>query len=186
MIFLPDESKRTILPRGIQIVHVNTQPRCPSRLIELGLRNLYNAPSFYDRVCINLPNGVLPHDIHEALINGPVCQCGLSSCQTPLFTECFFVLLKKYVYQRDSCYAFIWICFFSCCRNRSLSHIIFSIMFCSKDCSIKWQEDNKQSYHSIDWTKLVWLEYAARHTSSNSRVFFKNWWIHFELIYFIK
>lgn len=95
MIFLPDESKQTILPRGINTVHLHTQPRSPSRLLELGLRSLYGAQNFYEHICSNLPAGVLPNDIYQSLINGPVCRCGHTPCQTPLFTECHFVLLKK-------------------------------------------------------------------------------------------
>lgn len=95
MIFLPDESKRTVLPHGIQRVHLNSQPRIPCSLIELGLRNLYTAPEYYKQICSILPDGVLPHDIYQSLINGPPSLCGNQMCRAPLFTECHFLLLKK-------------------------------------------------------------------------------------------
>lgn len=95
MIFLPDECKRTVLPRGIKIVHLTSKPRTPNRLLELGLRRLYDSRSFYDHVCAILPEGILPHEIHQAVINGPPCLCGYSGCETPIFMECNFTLLKK-------------------------------------------------------------------------------------------
>lgn len=95
MIFLPDECKRTILPYGIKTVHICTQPRSPARLIELGLRSLYKGHDFYEHVCAVLSEGVLPHDIHQAVIRGPPNLCGNEICRMPLFTECHFVLLKK-------------------------------------------------------------------------------------------
>lgn len=43
------------------------------------------------------------------------------------------------------------------CRNRSSSHIIFSNMFCSKDCTLTWMMLNGSKYNVINWTELLQL-----------------------------
>lgn len=94
MIFLPDESKHTTLPKGMRKVHL-TAVRKPPSLVELGLRNLYAAPEFYKTVCDKLEDGMFPRDIQERIMDGPATMCGNDLCSSPLFTESYFLLLKK-------------------------------------------------------------------------------------------
>lgn len=94
MIFLPDESKHTTLPNGMRTVHL-THVRKPRSLIELGLKALYSAPEFYKTVCDNLEDGMFPRDIQDRIIDGPATNCGNDLCSSPLFTESYFLLLKK-------------------------------------------------------------------------------------------
>lgn len=94
MIFLPDENKHTILPNGMRTVHLKSVRKTPS-LVELGLKALYAAPVFYKTICDNLEDGMFPRDMQDRIIDGPVTKCGNDFCSTPLFTESYFVLLKK-------------------------------------------------------------------------------------------
>lgn len=94
MIFLPDESKHTILPRGMAIVHFNTH-REPLRLGELGLRSMYNNPEYYKMILDNLECGIVPEEIYARIMDGPATFCGNDCCAKPIFTECYFLLLKK-------------------------------------------------------------------------------------------
>lgn len=94
MIFLPDESKHTILPRGLTKVHLHDM-RVPATLIELGLRGLYRSTGFYKTCCDWLEEGILPAEIHERIVEGPNTLCGHPECGKPIFTESFFVLLRK-------------------------------------------------------------------------------------------
>lgn len=94
MVFLPDESKHTVLPRGMSLVHMNHN-RHPAKLSELILRNLYKHTDYYQLVCDHLSEGILPTDIFNRITEGPATQCGNDCCATPLFTECYFLLLKK-------------------------------------------------------------------------------------------
>lgn len=94
MIFLPDESKHTILPRGMARVHFNTN-REPLRLGELGLRSIYMNAEYYKMVCDRLMAGIVPEDIYARIMDGPATFCGNGCCAKPIFTECYFLLLKK-------------------------------------------------------------------------------------------
>lgn len=94
MVFLPDVSKHTVLPRGMAVVHTNTS-RNPARLSELILRNLYKHTEYYQQVCNSLSEGILPNDIFNRIMEGPATQCGNDCCAAPLFTESYFLLLKK-------------------------------------------------------------------------------------------
>lgn len=100
MVFLPGESKNTILPHGMANVHVPVD-RLPASLVEMGLRALCAAgDEFYKSVCDMLSDGCLPVDIAARIANGPTTVCGCDECTVPLFTECYFLLLKKSV---DNC-----------------------------------------------------------------------------------
>lgn len=92
MIFLPDESKRTIVPR--QIDHIRFM-NSPSNLSEYCLRGLYAKRAYYDMICEHLTADELPKKILECVQYGPVCRCGNSECDKPIFTECHFSLMKK-------------------------------------------------------------------------------------------
>lgn len=94
MVFLPDESKHTNLPYGMRTLHLKSI-RNPLSLKELGLKGLYAEPVFYKNVCDHLEEGMLPTDIHDRIIYGPVTRCGNEFCSMPLFTESYFLLLKK-------------------------------------------------------------------------------------------
>lgn len=92
MIFLPDESKRTIIPRQINHIRfINS----PSNLIEYCLRGLYKNRNYYEMQCANLSANELPMKILEWVKSGPVCHCGNSECDKIIFTECHFSLMKK-------------------------------------------------------------------------------------------
>lgn len=93
MIFLPDESKRTIIPRQIEQIRLENSPH---RLTEYCLRGLYRNQFYYNMICANLPADVLPKRMLQYVLHGPVTLCGLSECDKPLFTECHFSLMKKY------------------------------------------------------------------------------------------
>lgn len=95
MIFLPDESKRTIIPRGIKKLSTPSDPRNPSTLYEFCLRNLYNTRHVYNIICRSLSKDSLPVEILNYVQQGPVTVCGSLTCTTPLFTECHFSLFKK-------------------------------------------------------------------------------------------
>lgn len=92
MIFLPDESKRTIVPRQIERIHTENTP---NSLSEYCLRGLYGNRAYYDLVCAKLPEDGLPMSIFKCVQYGPMCKCGISDCDKPLFTECHFSLMKK-------------------------------------------------------------------------------------------
>lgn len=92
MIFLPDESKRTIIPRQIERVRLDNSP---SSLTEYCLRGLYANLSYYEMICANLPEDQLPRRIFQSVQYGPICRCGNTECDKPLFTECNFSLMKK-------------------------------------------------------------------------------------------
>lgn len=94
MVFLPDESKHTILPLGMKIIHMQNV-RTPMRLLEMGLRNLYQHPAYYKKVCDYLKEDMIPKEIFDRIINGPIAACGNEFCAVPLFTESYFFLLKK-------------------------------------------------------------------------------------------
>lgn len=94
MVFLPDESKHTILPKGMQTIHLQNK-RTPMRLLELGLRNLYQNPVYYKKVCDYIEPDMLPTEIYDRIVNGPTAGCGNEFCALPLFTESYFFLLKK-------------------------------------------------------------------------------------------
>lgn len=94
MVFLPDESKHTMLPRGMAMVHFDTH-RVPPKLSELGLRGLYSSQDYYKMVNEYLEEGIVPQDIHSRIVDGPAAVCGNDYCSAPLFTECYFLLLKK-------------------------------------------------------------------------------------------
>lgn len=94
MIFLPDESKHTSLPIGMTTVHLKSV-RTPPSLVELGLKALYAAPLFYKVVCDNLEDGMFPRFIQDRIVEGPATKCGNDFCSSPLFTESYFLLLKK-------------------------------------------------------------------------------------------
>ncbi|KAG4066463.1 hypothetical protein HA402_007099 [Bradysia odoriphaga] len=128
MIFLPDQSKRTTLPNGMRKIHLPTT-RTPHSLVELGLKAIYSSPEFCQTVCDNLNDGMIPHEIQARIMDGPATKCGNDACSSLLFTECYFLLLKK---------------------NKSLSHIIFSNMFCSMDCTNRWLNLYKEKYHKIN------------------------------------
>ncbi|XP_031636758.1 leucine-rich repeat and death domain-containing protein 1 [Contarinia nasturtii] len=127
MIFLPDESKRTIVPRQVEKICSGNNP---NSLSEYCLRSLYESRSLYEIVCVKLPSDGLPKNVFQNVMCGPICRCGYSECNKPLFTECHFSLMKK---------------------NHSPSHIIFSNMFCSETCRTKWHDDHKAKYHPIGW-----------------------------------
>lgn len=153
MIFLPDEHKRTIVPRSVNHITFINEPRRPPSLYELGLRALYADQKYYDTICQQMDdNCFVPKVIQENIINGPICLCGIDSCRSTLFTECHFLLLKKYRHIFITLHSFHLFIFFI--RNGSPSHIIFSNMFCSKDCMSKWSNENRNKYHSIDWTVM--------------------------------
>lgn len=94
MVFLPDESKHTMLPRGMAMVHFDTH-RVPPKLSELGLRGLYSNQDYYKMVSEYLEEGIVPKDIHSRIVDGPAAVCGNDYCAAPMFTECYFLLLKK-------------------------------------------------------------------------------------------
>lgn len=94
MVFLPDESKKTILPKGMQLIHIESK-RTPMRLLELGLRHLYKHSDYYKIVCDSIKEEMLPRKIYLRIVYGPVTVCGNELCSIPLFTECYFLLLKK-------------------------------------------------------------------------------------------
>lgn len=94
MVFLPDHSKCTIMPHGMTNVHVHRQ-RLPATLVELALRGLCADAVYYKRVCDQLLDGCMPADIGARVENGPTTLCGGDGCAVPLFTECYFLLLKK-------------------------------------------------------------------------------------------
>lgn len=93
MIFLPDESKRTIIPRQIEQIRFENSP---NSLTEYCLRSLYENQFYYSMICANLPADGLPKRTLQFVRDGPVTMCGLSECDKPLFTECHFSLMKKY------------------------------------------------------------------------------------------
>lgn len=92
MIFLPDESKRTILPRGIEIIRLENTP---SSLYECSLRGLYQDRKYYEAICMNLSIDSLPQRIYRSIQHGPICNCGNNQCNIPIFSDCHFVLMKK-------------------------------------------------------------------------------------------
>lgn len=92
MIFLPDESKRTIIPRGIRTIRCDNTP---SSLYEYSLRGLYHNRQFYDAICSRMTTDCLPLKIFQSVQHGPICNCGNIDCDVPLFTECHFSLMKK-------------------------------------------------------------------------------------------
>lgn len=92
MIFLPDESKRTIVPRQVEKI---CSGNSPCSLSEYCLRSLYENRSFYEMICVKLPDDGLPKNIYQNVMYGPICRCGYSECDKPLFTECHFSLMKK-------------------------------------------------------------------------------------------
>lgn len=92
MIFLPDECKRTILPRGIKTIRFENTP---STLYEYSLRGLYRNRQYYNAICGHLTSDCLPLSIFKSVRNGPICMCGNEACNVPLFTECHFSLMKK-------------------------------------------------------------------------------------------
>lgn len=168
MIFLPDESKRTIIPRQIEQIRTENSP---NSLTEYCLRGLYQNQFYYDAICANLSADGLPKKILQYVLDGPVAMCGLGECDKPLFTECHFSLMKKYddlscidhlatfhCHPITHClyfhmyFVFIELSSFDFSyRNQSPSHIIFSNMFCSKICLNKWHENSKRKYHPIQW-----------------------------------
>lgn len=95
MIFLPDDIKRTVIPNQIERIRMANNP---NSLIECCLRGLYHNQLFYNLICANLPADGLPKKILKCVLSGPVTMCGNSECKIPLFTECHFSLMKKYVY----------------------------------------------------------------------------------------
>lgn len=92
MIFLPDESKKTIIPSQIEKIRSENGP---SSLIEYCLRGLYANRPFYDTICANLAEDALPLKIYQTVQHGPICRCGNSECDKFIFTECHFSLMKK-------------------------------------------------------------------------------------------
>lgn len=92
MIFLPDESKRTILPRGIEIIRFDNRP---STLYEYSLRGLHQNRQYYDIICANLTIDCLPQRVLRNVQHGPICLCGNDECSIPIFSECHFSLMKK-------------------------------------------------------------------------------------------
>lgn len=92
MIFLPDESKRTILPRQVERIRSENSP---NSLSEYCLRGLYANQPYYEMVCANLAESELPRRIFYCVQYGPICRCGNSECDNMLFTECHFSLMKK-------------------------------------------------------------------------------------------
>lgn len=94
MVFLPDRSPNTIMPHGMCTVHVHCQ-RHPARLAELTLRGLHADATDCKRVCDALQEGELPGDLGQRVAAGPTTVCGGAGCEVALFTECYFLLLKK-------------------------------------------------------------------------------------------
>lgn len=92
MIFLPDESKRTIVPRQIEKIRMDNGP---SSLAEYCLRSLYGNRKFYEMICNNLQADELPQKIFQSVQYGPICWCGNNDCDKTIFTECHFTLMKK-------------------------------------------------------------------------------------------
>lgn len=90
MIFLPDSSRKAIIPRGIELIQTENNP---SSLCEFALRTIYQNEYLNDNVCKNASN--VPHKLLHRINAGPVCKCGNSECNIPLFTECHFSLMKK-------------------------------------------------------------------------------------------
>lgn len=94
MVFLPDECKHTVLPRGMNRIHFSNL-RNPFRLYEIALRNLYKNYKYYKMICNYLQEGMIPKHIFITIRNGPISLCGNDNCSRPLFTESYFFLLKK-------------------------------------------------------------------------------------------
>lgn len=90
MIFLPDEHKRTIIPRTIRRISFLTHPRIPLSLFELSLRATHGSEPADDAV-----EECFPREVDVYLERGPICLCGYEKCKQIIFTECYFLLLKK-------------------------------------------------------------------------------------------
>lgn len=97
MIFLPDEHKRTIIPRVIRKISFLSDPRMPVTLYELCLRTFYDYQ--LDNNSFAITNNVMgnhcPREIEQNLENGPISLCGYEKCKKFIFIECYFLLLKK-------------------------------------------------------------------------------------------
>lgn len=90
MIFLPDNNRKAAIPREIELIQTENSP---SSLCEFALRTIYQNEYLNDNVCKNESN--VPHNLLHRIKCGPVCRCGNVACDTPLFTECHFSLMKK-------------------------------------------------------------------------------------------
>lgn len=93
MIFLPTECKRTIIPRGIDIIRIENSPM---KLFEYALRELYKSKYHYDKISLDAFN--IPWNVFEKVSAGPVGKCGNEECNVHIFSECHFALMKKYVH----------------------------------------------------------------------------------------
>lgn len=140
MIFLPDESKRTIIPRQIEQIRMENSPH---RLTEYCLRGLYQNQFYYNMICANLPADVLPQRILRYVLDGPVTTCGLSECDRPLFTECHFSLMKKY---DDLC--------FEITLHLSMPFVHHILMLLSNTLSIISQKSESIAHHFQQYVLL--------------------------------
>lgn len=115
------------LPQGVYKVH-NRILRNPFSLFELSLRKFYT--TFWGYVMDILLSDQIPFVLLEYIRAGPIGHCSNMFCVVPLFRECYFSALH---------------------RQHSHENLIFSSIFCSKDCSDVWFKNNGAMYMEIEW-----------------------------------
>ncbi|XP_055692057.1 uncharacterized protein LOC129795055 isoform X1 [Lutzomyia longipalpis] len=126
-LFAPTENRWFNLPRGVVEVHKRTH-RVPFSLFELCVRSIYT--NFWGPILDRLLVELVPRIILYYIKMGPIGHCGTGYCSNPIFKECHFLLLKKL---------------------QNPSGVVFSTIFCSKDCADFWMSKFRHMYHEIDW-----------------------------------
>ncbi|GAB0097239.1 Leucine-rich repeat [Sergentomyia squamirostris] len=127
-VFSQEENRWFNLPRGLVEVHKRTT-RTSFSLFELCVRKIYT--NFWGPILDQLLEEFVPRLILYYIKMGPIGHCGNGYCSNPIFKDSYFMLMKKI---------------------QNPSGVVFSAIFCSKDCADFWMSKFRNMYREIDWT----------------------------------
>lgn len=95
-VYVTNEKCVLNLPRTI-VTLLSCTSRTPLSLVEQTYRVLHNYLLANNDQLFELIEPHIPQTIFERLQHGPTACCGNSNCEKPLFRECCFIVVRRYV-----------------------------------------------------------------------------------------